>query len=155
MLDEAVERLPGQVQAVEIRVVALQLGDQPQTVAVVVEAAEIGEAGVERVLAGVAERSVAEVVAEGDRLGEVLIERERAGERAGELRDFDRMGQAGAKVIAFVVYEHLRLMREAAERRRMDDAVAVALKSRARRRLRLGARRPREARVDGKGERGA
>ena len=128
MLDEALQRLLRQIEAVEIGVAALQLGDEAQGLAVVVEAAVRRHAGVERVLAGVAERRMAEIVAERHRLGELLVEPKRLGERARELRDLDRMGQAGAEVIALVVDEHLRLVGEAAKGGGMDDAVAVALK---------------------------
>ena len=41
-------------------------------------------------------------------------------------------------MVALVMDEHLGLVREAAEGGRMDDAVAVALELRARRRRRLG-----------------
>ena len=69
---------------------------------------------------------------------------ERAGQRAGDLRDLDRVGEAGAEMVALVVDEHLRLVGEAAEGGRMDDAVAVALEA-----VRVGdggsaTRRPRE-----------
>ena len=96
-------RLLGQVEAVEIGVAALQLGDEAQAVAVVVESAMGRHAGVERVFAGMAERRVAEVMAERHRLGEFFVEPERLGERASELCDFDRVGQSGAEVIALVV----------------------------------------------------
>ena len=105
--------------------------------AVVIEAAEVGEAGVERVLAGVAERRMAEVVAERNRLGQILVERESAAERAGELRNLDGVRQPRAEMVALVVHEHLRLVRKAAEGGRMDDAVAVALERSAGRRIRL------------------
>ena len=138
MLDEAGERRLGQVEAVEVGVAALELGDDAQRMAVVVEAAVAGHAGVERVLAGMAERRVAEVVAERDRLGEVVVELQRAGERAGDLRHLDRVGEAGAEMVALVIDEHLGLVGEAAEGGRMDDAVAVALEFGAGRRRRLG-----------------
>ena len=64
--------------------------------------------------------------------------RKRLGERAGDLRDLDRMGQPGAEMVALVVDENLRLVGEAAKSGRMDDAVAVALEVVARRRRRLG-----------------
>ena len=150
MLDEAVERRLGQVEAVEIGIAPLELGDDAQRVAVVVEPAMVRHAGVERVLAGMAEGGVAEIVAEGDRLGEVVVEPERPGERAGDLRDFDRVGQAGAEMIALVVDEHLRLVGEAAEGGRMDDAVPVALELRPGRRRRLGNETPRRARRIGR-----
>ena len=116
-----------EVEAVEVGVAALEFGDDAQRVAVVVEAAVGRHAGVERVLAGVAERRVAEVVAERDRLGEVVVEPQGPRERAGDLRHLDRVGEAGAEMVALVMDEHLRLVGEAAEGGRMDDAVAVAL----------------------------
>ena len=118
--------------------------------AVVVEPAVVGHAGVERVLAGVAERGVAEIVAERDRLGEVVVEPERAGERAGDLRDLDRMGEAGAEMVALVMDEHLGLVGEAAEGGRMDDAVPVALELGSGRRRRLGNEAPGRARRIGR-----
>ena len=140
------ERRVGEVQPVEIGVAALEFGDDAERVAVVVEAAVSGHAGVERVLAGVAEGRVAEIVAERDRLGEIVVETQRAGERAGDLGDLDRVGEAGAEMVALVMDEHLRLVGEAAEGGRMDDAVAVALEFGAGRRRRLGVEAPRTRR---------
>ena len=60
------------------------------------------------------------------RFGEVLIEAELPGQRAGNLRDFQRMGQPGAVMVALVEHEHLRLVLEAAERGGMDNPVAIA-----------------------------
>ena len=48
--------------------------DDSQRLQVVLEAAELAHALVERVLAGMAERRVAEVVGEADRLDEVLVQ---------------------------------------------------------------------------------
>ena len=115
MLDQALQRLPGQVQPVERGVAPLEPGHDAQRLGVVVEAAERRHAVVERVLAGVAEGRVAEVVRQRQRLGEILVEAERAGERAGDLRHLDRMGQAGAVVVALVEDEDLGLVLEAAE----------------------------------------
>ena len=129
----------------KLGVAAFELGDDAKPVAVVVEAAVARHAGVERVLAGVAERRVAEIMAERDRLGEIVVEPQRPRQRAGDLRHLDRMGEAGAEMVALVMDEHLRLVGEAAEGGRMDDAVAVALELGARRRGRLGDRRPRRA----------
>ena len=146
MFDQAFQRLEAQVEPVEIGVAALELGDDAQAVAVVVEAAERRHAGVERVFAGMAERRMAEVMAERDRLGEVFVEPKRLGQRAGDLRDLDRMGQPGAEMVALVMHEDLRLVGEAAKGGGMDDAVAVALERRARRRRRLGVERARAKR---------
>ena len=89
-----------------------------------------------------AERRVAEVVGQRQRLGQILVEAERAGERAGDLGHLERVGQPGAVMVALVVDEHLGLVREPAERGRMDDPVAVALEIAARRARRLGMEPP-------------
>ena len=64
VLDQPFQRLPGEVEPVEVGVAALQRGDHVQRLRVVVEAAAVREAAIERALAGVAERRMAEVVAE-------------------------------------------------------------------------------------------
>ncbi len=91
-----------------------------------IEAAEAGERLVERALAGVAERRMAEIVRQRQRLGQVLVEPERARQRAGDLGDFQRVGEPGAVMVALVIDEDLRLVRQPPEGGRMDDAVAVS-----------------------------
>ena len=144
MLDEPRQRRLRQVEAVELGVMPLELGDDAQSVAVVVEAAVLSHAGVERILAGVPERRMAEIVAKRDRFREIVVEPQGASERARDLRHLDRVGKAGAEMVALVIDEHLSLMGETAEGGGMDDAVAVALEVGPRRRRRLGdqARRP-------------
>ncbi len=85
---------------------------------------------------------MAEIVAERDRLGEIVVEVERPRDRARDLRDLDGVGQARAEMVVLVIDEHLRLVREAAERGGMDDPVAIALEGRARRRGGLGVQPP-------------
>ena len=99
-----------------------------QRLRVVVEAA-VAAMSVERVLAGVAEGRVAEIMRERQRLGEVLVEPQRARQRAGDLRHLDRMREPRAVMVALVRHEDLRLVLEPPERGRMDDPVAVALES--------------------------
>ena len=52
---------------------------------------------------------------ERERSGEIFVEPKRTGERAGDLGDFERMGQAGAEMIALVEDEHLRLVHQPAK----------------------------------------
>ena len=151
-LTSPAERRLGQVEPVEGGIAPLELGDDAQSLAVVVEAAMLGHAGVKRVLAGMPEGRVAEIVAKRDRFGKVVVEPERPGECAGDLRHLDRVGETGAEMVALVIDEHLRLVGETAEGGRMDDAVAVALELGPGRRRRLSdeaAGRPR--RVGGVG----
>ena len=142
MLDQPGNRRLGQVETVELGVAPLKLGDDAQRVAVVVEAAVLGHAGVERVLTGMPEGRMAEIVAERDRFGEVIVEPQGPGEGARDLRHLDGVGEAGAEMVALVIDEHLGLVGETAEGGRMDDAVAVSLEFGARRRRRLGDQAP-------------
>ena len=74
MAEDAVADVVVEVQP---RAVVLEDVDDPQRVLEVAEAAAeaLAQARVEHRLADVAERRVAEVVAQADRLGEVLVER--------------------------------------------------------------------------------
>ena len=116
---DPVAHLPGQVRVLE------HLED-PNALRGVVPAVrrEVRRQGL---LAGVAERRVADVVAERDRLGQRLVEAERRGQRARDLGDLHRVGQARDEVVALGVEEDLRLVLQPAERLGVDDPVAVAL----------------------------
>ena len=122
---DAVTHFPCQVQAFAI---VLEHVDNAQALLVVIEAARHQLA--QDTLTGMAERRVAKIVAERDRLGELLVQVQHLGDRSRDLRNFQRVRQAGAVVIAGRRKEHLRLVLEAAKRLGVDDAVAVALESR-------------------------
>ena len=117
---------PGQVEAVEIRIAVLQRGHHAQGLGIVVETAMRLQALIERALAGMAEWRMAEVVRQRQRLGEILVEAELAGQRAGDLRHFQRMGQPGAVMVAFMEHKHLGLVLQAAKGGGMDHPVAIA-----------------------------
>jgi hypothetical protein len=93
----------------------------------VVEPAGVLERGLQRILAGVTEGWVAEVVGQAQRLGEVLVEAERASDGPADLRDFEAVGEANAEMVTVGRNEHLRLVAESPEGDRVNDAVAVAL----------------------------
>ena len=93
---------------------------------------------VERLLARVTEGRVAGVVAEPDRLDEILVQPERTGDDAGDPGRLERVGHPGPVVVAGRVDEDLRLALQAPERLGMDDPVAVALERRADAALLLG-----------------
>ena len=122
--------MPSRTSHVRFRPCAIVLEhvDDAQALLVVIEAA--GHQAAEHALAGVAERRVAEVVAERDRLGQLLVQAQHLGDRARDLRDFERVRQPRAVMIAGRREEHLRLVLQAAERLGVDDAVAIALERR-------------------------
>ena len=69
---------------------------------------------------------MAEIVRQRQRLGEILVEAERARDRARDLLHFQGMRQPRPVMIALVENEDLGLVLEPPERGGMDDAVAVA-----------------------------
>ncbi len=73
------------------------------------------------------EGRVAEIVGEGDGFRQWFVELERHRHAARDLRHFQRMCQARAVQITFVIHKHLGLVHEPAESGRMDNAVAVTL----------------------------
>ena len=137
MLEDALAHLEREVQPGKLGVSLLELVDHAQRLQVVLEAAVLAHAFVERVLPGVTEWRVAEVVREADRLGQRFVEAQRARDGARDLRDLDRVREPRAVKIALVIHEHLRLVDEAPERVRMDDAIAIALEFAAKSRRRL------------------
>jgi hypothetical protein len=97
----------------------------------VIEPALPRHGGIERALPGMAEGGVAEIVRKGEGFGQILVEAKRAGERAGDLRHLEAMGEARAVVVALVIDKHLGLVVQPAEGSRMQDTVAVAGERRA------------------------
>jgi len=65
---------------------------------------------------------------QGQSLGEVVVESELSCDGTRNLRDFDGVGEAVAKVIRVTARKDLGLRFEASEGASVDDAVAVALK---------------------------
>ena len=78
-------------------------------------------------LTGVAERRVTEIVAEPDRLDQVLVEAERPADGAGDLGDFEGVGEAGPVVVAGRGDEDLGLVHQPAKALGVEDPIAVAL----------------------------
>jgi hypothetical protein len=78
-------------------------------------------------LAGMGEGWVADVVRECQRLGEIFIQAQGSGESAGDLRNFDRVGEAVTKVIGETFAEDLGFVLQAAKGAGVDDAVAIPL----------------------------
>lgn len=137
VLDQPLERLRGEVEPVEGGVAALEPGDHTERLQIVIKPPPRRRRPCERLLAGMAEGRMTEVMGEGKGLGEVLIEAEAARNGAGDLGDLERVGEAGAEEVTLVIDEDLRLVLQLAEGGAVDDAVAVALEGAARRRLRL------------------
>jgi hypothetical protein len=84
--------------------------------------------GVEGFFSGVAEWGMPDVMHQGQSLGEVVVESELRGDGTRNLRDFDGVGEAVAKMIGVAACEDLGLRFQPSEGAGVDDAVAVTLK---------------------------
>ena len=129
VVEDPVAHLRGQVQPLSV---LFEHVDDPEGVLVVAEPApeSLLELPVERRLACVPERRVTEIVAEPDRLDEIFVQAERAGDAPGDAGRLDRVRDPGAEVVAAGVDEDLRLVPEPAERLRVHDPVPVTLERR-------------------------
>ena len=127
---------------VQPRAVALQMLHDAQGVLVVAEvkalAEALAQARVEHLLADVRKRWVTEVVAQPDRLRQVLVQPQRARHGARDRGHLERVREPGTEVIALRRHEHLRLMHEPPERLAVNDPVAVTLEGRPQRAVVLG-----------------
>src|SRR5262245_55923687 len=95
---------------------------------VVVKSAVRGHAEVERVLSGVTERRVAEVVRQRDRFREVFVKAKLPRNGSADLCDFQTVRQPRAGVVVGDGREDLRLAHQPPEGRRVDYSLSVALK---------------------------
>ena len=105
----------------------LQVLHHAQNVGVVVEPTVVGHDLIKRRLARVAEWRMTKIVGQGNRLGQVLVGLQADRQGAGDLRDLERVGQPGAKVVVKTRREDLRLSLEPSEGRALDDAVSIPL----------------------------
>src|SRR5262249_6730519 len=85
---------------------------------------------VERLLTSMAERRVADVVPEPDRLAEILVQPERTRDRAGDRGRLQRVGETRSVVVRGID-EDLGLVLETPERLGVNDAIPVSLERRA------------------------
>src|SRR5262245_35993727 len=126
MFDDAFAHFEGEIEAGEFKIAVFELFDDAERVKVVVEPAAVGaHEFVELAFSGVAEGRMANVVNERQRLGKFAVEPESSGNGASDLRDFERVGEAVAKMIGIARGENLRFGFKAAEGARMNDAIAV------------------------------
>lgn len=105
--------------------------DDSEGLLVVAEAgaAVLADSFVEGALARVAERGVADIVAEGDGFDEIFVQAKSPADGSGDLGDFEGVSEAGPVVVAERIDKNLGLVLQTPEWLRVEDAVAVALES--------------------------
>ena len=122
--EDAPPHLIGQVEALPL---LFQPVHHPQGLLVVGEAA--GQDFIEHPLPGVAEGGVAQIVAVGRRLRQILVEPQAPGNGAGDAADLDGVGHAGAVVVPLRLQKDLGLVLEPPEGLGVDDPVDVPLEA--------------------------
>ena len=122
MPTDAVEYFDAEI---ESGAVFFQLFDNPQALGDMAKSS--GNQSGENLFSGVPKRRVPEIVAESDRFDEVLVERQSPGDGTGDLRNFQRMGQAGPVVIPFRRQKDLGFIFEAPKRFAMQDTITINL----------------------------
>jgi hypothetical protein len=127
VLENAFPALEREVQPGEAGVSLFEFVHHAQRLQVVFEAAVLAHAGIERVLAGVPERRMPEVVRQADGLGECFVDPQGPRHGTPDLRHLERMRDPRPVEIALVIHEHLGLVDQAAEGVGMDDPVAIPL----------------------------
>ena len=132
VLDDALARPQRQVQPSVARIALLKTLDDAQRVKIVIEPQTVmAQAIIQRAFPCMPERWMPDVMDERKRLGKVDIKIECGRDVASHLRDLHRVSQAAAEMVRCATREYLRLTRQPAERARLHNAVAVALKGRA------------------------
>ena len=127
VLDNAFAHLEGQVQAGKLRVLLLEGFDDAHGVQVVVKAVVIAfHEPAQDGFARVAEGRMPHVVHQRQRFHQVGIEAKRLRHGAADLGHLERVRQSRAEMVGVPARKNLRLVFQAPEGARVDDAVAVA-----------------------------
>src|ERR1700733_2930087 len=91
MLDDALTNFKGQVQAAEGGVALFEIFDDAKCVQIVIEGeAVLAHSRVQRFFSGVAKWRMAEIVHQGERLGQIGVQSELTSDGTRNLRDLDR-----------------------------------------------------------------
>jgi hypothetical protein len=133
MLDNAFPHTEREIQSAMGLVAFLEPRHNPQSVKVVIEApAVFPECQIQRPFSRVAKGRVADVVSQGERLGQLAVEAQSEGNRPGYLNYLQRVRQPAAKVVSepFTGHtgENLGLAGKPAKRTRMEDSGGIARK---------------------------
>ncbi len=128
MFQQTVQDFDGQVESVIIGVHVFELFQDAAALFVVLEMFAVFTHGlIQRRLAAVAEWGMPQVVRQRNGFREVFVEAQAAGDIAGDLGDFNGMGEAVAVVVAVIGNKDLGFGLKSAERLGMDNPVSVAL----------------------------
>ena len=128
VFDDSFAHLKSQIQTGKTGISLLEVLHDAQRMKIVIESvAELLHLAVKLFFSGMRKGRMADIVREGQRLGQVFIQSERRCDRPGDLRDLDRMRKPVAEMVVQAGGEDLRLVLQTAKCAGVDDAIAVAL----------------------------
>src|SRR5260363_58175 len=130
MFQNTFARFKAKIESVKTAVPLFEFIDHHQTLQIVFKAAVFAHACVERVLPGMAERRMTEIVRERNRFDERFIHAQIARDRTRNLRHFQAMREPGPEQIAFMIDKNLRFAFQPSERSAMNTATDAPLQAR-------------------------
>ena len=131
MLGHALQGFECEIQPIVADIAALEPGHDADCLRIVFEPSKRLHFPCQRILAGMSEWRVAQIMRQCDGICQVGIQPELGGQRPGDPRNLDGMGEASPEVIAIRRDKHLGLVHQPAECGRVNDPVAIALEWRA------------------------
>lgn len=142
MFGNSLQRFPGEVQPIKIGITMFEMGENANSLGVMVKPAIILHCGMQPIFPSMAKRRVAEIMGEGKRFCQILIQPQIPCNGARQLPHFQRMGKARAVMVTLMVDEYLRFIFQPPERGGVNNPVAVALIRRAHVAFRFGVQPP-------------
>ena len=112
VFDDSFAGFEAEIQSFERRVTLFEQIDDAQTLQVMFKAATIAHATMQRLLSGVAEGRVSEIMRQRDGFDQIFVQPQRPGDTATDLRYLQGVRQAGSEQVALVVDEDLRFVFE-------------------------------------------
>src|SRR5260221_5172010 len=126
MLDDALAHLKVKFQAGKIQIALLKLFHYPQRMQIVIERSAVrAHERVQLSLSRVTKWRMPDVVHQRQRLGKLGVESQRGRNRAGNLRNFQRVRQTIPEMVGETRGKYLCLRFQAAKCARMNNAVAI------------------------------
>src|SRR6266550_971609 len=127
ILDDSFANLKRKIQPRKIEIALLELFHDAKRVHIVTEMAAAGEHQfIQFFFAGMAKGGMTDVMDESQGLRELGVQTQGAGDGAGDLRDFEGVRQAVAKMVGIARGEYLGFGFESAEGPGMNNSIAVA-----------------------------
>lgn len=138
MFEYAFPCFMAKIQTVECCIAFFQHVDHPQRLQIVFKATMLLHTIIQGILTGMSERCMAQIVRQGDGFDQIFIEPQISCYRTSDLRHFQAVRKARAEQVSFMIDEYLGFILQSPESRRMNDAIAIALKLAATSRCSLG-----------------